>query len=79
MGLANYWRPVDGGTRLPCGAPSSFRDSLNKIFGRFPLTLHSMDIPKLEAFAALEKDHRESCEALIDAINNSEEIEVFSE
>ena len=70
------YRPLNKGSSLNnISAPSSFRESLEKAFGGWPLRLTDTDIPKLEGMASICSTYQQ----IIDLIEKYDEIELYSE
>lgn len=74
-----YWRTIKKGKDIEVGAPSSFIEAFRDAFGNMPLILRDSDLEKLRGFYAGYPNDKHSIEALIGAVENHGEIEVYAE
>ena len=75
-----YWSPIRKGKDLPVNAPSSFMDALGRALGSSgPWTILSSDAPILRGLAAGLQHEREAIEAILDALDQHEQIKVWAE
>lgn len=74
-----YWRPIKKGKDIEVNAPSSFMQAFGRAFGTLPLTLKNSDLEKLRGLWAGYQNEKSSIEALIRAIEEHGEIEVYAD
>ena len=79
MGARLYWEPVKRTRKcIGTGAPSSFMERLEKVFGSRNPTLGEKDIPKLEVLRDVSGGG-EGWQTLIDAIEHVGDIQIGAE
>ena len=76
MGVSIGWRPNDPKKLNYISGGSNFHGVLEELYGAFPITLKSSDIPKLEGIAACGHN---GADELIEALMSQESIIVEAE
>ena len=83
MSASIYWKPTGNGSSLDLGSetPSSFMETIKKVFGNFPCTLGEDELEKLQVLASLHSTGDYSNDPyteLIALIEKSGEISIWA-